>query len=379
MAHQPFEMQPLEPRTLLAMLPVGIDPANMGKGDWVWLVDSARANVGASSVQGLVDYLKNKGMKWIIVKAGDGNDGPFDSYTQFNKDLIDRVHAAGMKIFGYHFIYGGGDPAPKVATTTPEGERAVAKEIMSLNPDGLIIDAEGQYERAPNKLASALAYGKAFKDAYPGKLLGHAPFPYVSFHRAFPYYEFGKYSDVIMPQAYWKTISIAQTPEKMHADLEREWHALYNEFRATGKHDAIKPIAPIGQGYDPSATKITPGDEVTRWVNLLKNDTDPASPGGYKGVSFWSVQHHTASIWSAVGSATIGTPTGKINGKVFNDTNLNGVRDTGEVGIANRTVYIDADNDSVMDTNEFRTKTDASGNYSLFHLKIGRASCRERV
>jgi len=141
MGDHPFELQPLEPRTLLAMLPVGIDPANMGKGDWVWLVESSRQAVGANSVQGLVDYLKNQGMKWIIVKAGDGNDGPFDSYTQFNRDLIDRVHNAGMKIFGYHFIYGGGNPAPKVATTTPEGERAVAREIMSLNPDGLIIDA----------------------------------------------------------------------------------------------------------------------------------------------------------------------------------------------------------------------------------------------
>src|SRR5205814_7122910 len=91
-------MQPLEQRTLLATVG-GVDPYNLGKGDWVYQVSATEKSTGTTSVQGLVDYLKAKGLKWIAVKAGDGNNGPNTSfYTQFNKDLIDRVHAAGMKI-----------------------------------------------------------------------------------------------------------------------------------------------------------------------------------------------------------------------------------------------------------------------------------------
>lgn len=296
----------LEQRILFTVLPNGIDTQAMGKGDWIWQVNSVRANVGASDVQGVVDYMAAKGMQWVIVKAGDGNDGPSGSYSQFNTDLINRFHLKGIKVFGYHFIYGGGDPSPKVATTTPEGELDVQDQIMDLNPDGLIIDAEGTYETAPNKQDTALAYGELFKDSHPDKLLGHAPFPYVSLHSAFPYYEFGKYSDVVMPQAYWKTIGIAQTPEVMVEDLDDEWSALYDSWRGTSKADAIKPIVPIGQGYDPSVMNPLPAAEITRFYDLLNSDPDSPSPGGYGGVSFWSAQHHTAAQWTAIGNGTVG-------------------------------------------------------------------------
>lgn len=359
----------------------GVDPYNMGKGDWIWQIPSAQTNTNTTNVTDLAKFLKSKGMKWIIVKAGDANDGPVTGSwkNNFNKTVIDAFHAQGIKIFGYHFTYGGVFPNGKNATTTLAGEKKVADEIMSLNPDGLIIDAEGDWERNPNANRDAEDYAKTFKQKYPNKLLGHAPFPYVSLHKAFPYLGFGKWVDVIMPQLYWKTISIAQTPEKILIDVNRDYKALYNEFAEQGHPEAIKPIVPIGQGYDPSSTKITPGAEVTRYFDLLRNDPDPASPFGYNGVSFWSVQHHSGDVWNAIGNGVNSAATGSISGTVFNDKDGDGIKDVGEAGIAGRIIWDDTDNDNKRDGYEPFATTDANGNYKLVYRPAGIHRVRQEV
>jgi hypothetical protein len=325
-------------------------------------------------------FLKNKGFKWIIVKAGNANDGPVSGSwgTNFNPALIKAAHDAGLKIFGYHFTYGGETPSSGV-TTTPEGEKAVMHEIMSLNPDGLVIDAEGDWEKNPNANAVAEDYGKDFKTRYPDKFLAHAPFPYVHLHTAFPYQGFGKYVDAVMPQMYWKTISIAQTPEKIIADVDTDWKALYNQFKATGHSDSIKPIVPIGQGYDPSSTKPTPGIEVTRFYDDLRNDTDPASPFGYNGVSFWSVQHHTEDLWNAIGAGTLSAASGSISGTVFNDTNADGLQNLGETGVSGRIVYDDTNNNFVRDGNEPFATTNSKGAFTLLDRAAGTHILRQEA
>src|SRR5205809_3088072 len=144
-------VEQLESRTMLASIVGGVDPNNMGKGHWIWQISAAETNTGSSTVQGMVDYLKSKNFKWIIVKAGDGNSGPVTgTWTQFNTDLVTRVHNAGMKIFAYQFVYGGVTPNAKNATTTVSGEKKVMDEIMSKNPDGIILDAEGDWEKIIN-------------------------------------------------------------------------------------------------------------------------------------------------------------------------------------------------------------------------------------
>src|SRR3954449_10485975 len=85
-------IEPLEARRLLAVQPGqlvgGVDPYNMGKGDWIWQISSAMTNTGTTTVPELMTYLKNRGMKWIVVKAGDANNGPVKgTWTQFNKTL----------------------------------------------------------------------------------------------------------------------------------------------------------------------------------------------------------------------------------------------------------------------------------------------------
>jgi hypothetical protein len=285
-------IQSLEPRLLLA----AFDPYNMGKGDWIWTVSSARSNTGTSTNLALFQYLKNKGMKWVIVKAGDGTSSTYGG-TQFSAQLVADAHTAGLKIMAYQYVYGS-DPA---------GEAAAAKAIIArANPDGLAIDAEGEYEALANNAAAATTYCTTIKAAYPSLFMVHAPFPIVSYHSAFPYYTFGKYCDAVMPQDYWGAIKV--TPTRMVQWQNDEWNTLYNGWKGTSKADGIKPIVPIGQGWNDASTNFTSGADIQTFVTQLKTIANPASPNGYKGVSYWSVQHHTADMWTGIAAANIGDP-----------------------------------------------------------------------
>src|SRR5436190_10101288 len=63
--------------------------------------------------------------------------------------------------------------------------------------------------------------------------------------------------------------------------------------------------------------------------------------------------------------------TGSISGNVFHDFSRNGIKDSGDTGLANFVLFIDLDNDSVLDTNEQRVLSDSSGNYIFRNLGAG--------
>lgn len=68
-----------------------------------------------------------------------------------------------------------------------------------------------------------------------------------------------------------------------------------------------------------------------------------------------------------------------IDGAVFTDTNGNGVFDSGESGVAGRTVFIDKDGTGKPDSNNPSTTTDANGNYSFSGLAAGSYKVEEVV
>jgi uncharacterized delta-60 repeat protein len=70
---------------------------------------------------------------------------------------------------------------------------------------------------------------------------------------------------------------------------------------------------------------------------------------------------------------------GLITGTVYNDLNGNGVKDSGEAGIAGRTVYIDGNNNVLLDTAEQSVTTDANGLYTLSIVTAATYKVREIV
>lgn len=381
-------IEQLEDRRLLASTGTGVDPANMGKGDWIWRVNAATVNLGAETVLELAQKMRDAGFKWVIVKAGDGDDGPLlnygdgtvsptlGSWEQFSRELIDTFHSVGMKIFGYHFMYGGGSVVGRGTVSIPALEQKVAKDILSLGCDGLVVDAEGQLEAVANNGPITEAYCKAIRDAYPDTFLSYAPFPYVSLHTKYPYEAFSKYCDNVMPQDYYVTISRTKgSPERMLFDQNAEYKKLYDGFRAKGHPEWALPIVPIGQAYNTSTMRVTEG-RMDRWFQALLTDTSGVSPGGYNGTSFWSTQHHTPEMWASLVRNDIGAPGGYVDGHVFNDNNGDGIQSAGEAHLLGWTVFADTNNNGVLDKGEVRTTTDSNGDYKLFFLPAGQHTIR---
>ena len=253
---------------------------------------ASETSLGLSSVQELIDYEKARGMQWITVKCGDGGS----AWTQFNTDLVTRAHNSGLKIFGWAYAYGNDVP----------GEINVALNALNLGADGFIIDAEIEYETNANNTVSATQYCEGIRSAYPNRFLAHAPFPIISSHSRFPYITFGKYCDAVMPQAYWADIGGTNYAITMVTRMNTEWRSWQNALSGSNTN-AIKPIVPIGQGYN-SVNGSVDGSQITAFINALKTNSPSASAAGYKGVSFWSCQHHAAAPekWSAIAAAAIG-------------------------------------------------------------------------
>ena len=67
---------------------------------------------------------------------------------------------------------------------------------------------------------------------------------------------------------------------------------------------------------------------------------------------------------------------GSVTGTLFNDLSGEGKRAANEPGLANRSVFLDANFNGVLDAGELVTTTDASGNYVFADLPVGLYSVR---
>ena len=66
---------------------------------------------------------------------------------------------------------------------------------------------------------------------------------------------------------------------------------------------------------------------------------------------------------------------GTVTGVKFEDLNTNGVRDEGEPGLAGLTIFVDANNDGQLNTNELSAVTDQDGHYRL-DVPVGSVTLR---
>ncbi|MEN9920287.1 MAG: hypothetical protein RL538_180, partial [Candidatus Parcubacteria bacterium] len=69
---------------------------------------------------------------------------------------------------------------------------------------------------------------------------------------------------------------------------------------------------------------------------------------------------------------------GEIHGMKFNDENGNGTKDDGEVGLEDWTIFLDENDNDVLDGDEVSTETGADGHYSFTGLARGTYTVREQ-
>jgi hypothetical protein len=252
------QLPPITPPTSTGSVPPSGASASAfdAQGMWIWYV--SRSSGGSTSR--IIARAKRSGVRTVYLKAGDGTD----AWSQFTSSLVDSLHAGGLKVCAWQFVYG----------SYPKSEAKVGAAAVAKGADCLIIDAEGDYE---GKYAAADRYIRALRARIgPTFPLSLAGFPYVDYHPGYPYSVFlgpggAQYSQ---PQMYWKAIGTSVAGVYAHTYL-------YNRVFK-------RPIYPIGQTYqNPGKRKI-------------KKFRRFAINYGAPGVSWWSWQETSRREWRAL-------------------------------------------------------------------------------
>ncbi len=229
------------------------------RGMWIWYVSQSDGGNLASIIADARTY----GIGTLLIKSGDGTG----AWSQFNSQLVSTLHAAGLKVCAWQYVYGD----------NPTAEAQVGAQAVTDGADCLVIDAESEYE---GKYVSAQTYIQTLRQligqSFPVAL---ASFPYVDYHPSFPYSVFlgpggAQYDE---PQMYW--VDIGTSVDNVYAHTY-EYNSVYG-----------RPIAPLGQLYN----NPTPAD-VLRFRQLARAYGAPA-------VSWWDWQETTPAGWGAISQA----------------------------------------------------------------------------
>ncbi|HEX3238775.1 MAG TPA: peptidoglycan-binding domain-containing protein [Solirubrobacterales bacterium] len=227
-------------------------------GMWIWYVSQSQGG----SIPAIVAQAKKAGIGTVYVKSADGGT----VWSQFNKQLVTRLHAGGLDVCAWQFVYGD----------RPAAEAVAAATSIARGADCFVIDAEGDYE---GKYAAADLYIRKLRAAagadYPISLAG---FPYVDYHPSYPYSVFfgPGGATASQPQMYWRTIGTS-----VRAVFEHTY--LYNRIWG-------HPIYPLGQTYE------APGNAGLKLFRRFS-----ASYGGL-APSWWDWQETDGKEWAALGA-----------------------------------------------------------------------------
>ena len=178
-----------------------------GKGMYLWKLWSS--NGGGKNLNAVISKLESVGATWLVIKMGDG-DSNYNSpnhslynWAKANYKNMDSVvavfHTNGIKLLAFQYVYGvphhWGNPA---------SETDVANSILNVKGiDGLMIDAEIQYDTLSTRVAAARAYCDSIRAHHPDALIGLTAWGHIIGHTTFPWTTFLDRVDIHMPQTYW--------------------------------------------------------------------------------------------------------------------------------------------------------------------------------
>jgi len=245
---------PLPPLT--AAKPGALPAIFAGNGMWIWYVNKSEGG----NVDAIAHRAKAAGMSTVFVKSADRGT----VWSQFSPQLVADLHARGLRVCAWQFVYGA-DPA---------AEAAAAVASIAAGADCFVIDAETAYE---GRYAAAQRYMFALRTAVgPTYPIGFTSFPYVDYHPRLPYSVFlgpgGAQAN--MPQVYWKAIGAS-------VDAVSAKTVAQNRIYGT-------PIAPLGQSYNtPSSADLRRFRSV--WAGY-----------GAGGLSWWSWQASGNAAWTTL-------------------------------------------------------------------------------
>lgn len=265
-----------------------------GKSVWIWQLNDIFAKDAAGKP--IVDYdpiiqkCKDNNISSVYVKCGDGEN----TWEQWNQALVDAFHAAGIKIYSWSFVYG----------QDPLREAAIAMWALDMGADGHIFDAEDQFEKQADPATAAEAMLQAVRGHAPSAFLAYSPEPIIDYHIRFPYIQFGKYCDAVLPQIYFGEWN--KSPIDAINWVYDNWSRWQKQWQDDGFGDSVKPLIPTCQAYDWTSTVAGVPDYVLKPADIL-SFCDAAK--GYKAIAFYEYAHILRpDCWTAIKNAVVTPP-----------------------------------------------------------------------
>jgi hypothetical protein len=226
-------------------------------GMWIWYLSAS----DGGDLAKIAAQAQAAGIKTLYVKSSDGSS---NYWSQFSPQLVAAVHALGLSICAWQYVYG----------SKPAGEAALGVRAVRDGADCLVIDAETEYQ---GRYAAAQTYIQDLRAgvgaAYP---IGLASFPYVDYHESEPYSVFlgpggAQYN---APQLYWHAIGDSADTAYAHTFVQNRIYG--------------RPMLPVGQLYGG-----VPAAQVVRFRQV-------AAAYGATALSWWDWQSASASEWGAL-------------------------------------------------------------------------------
>ena len=306
----------------------GIDPENLGKGVWIYSLVDATNKLGGhipavTNVNSLMQFFKNSGLRYCVVKAGTSDQLFGDCYAgpQFTTNLVNTAHTNGLLIFGYDRSYG----------SNIVGEIAVDNYVFNQGADGLVYDAEMEWESSSpwitNGPAQAWQLCSTLRSNWPNKFFAHAPLAIIGVHATFPYKEFGYWCDAVMPQIYhFSTAGLKSSPSADFNWADVSWSAWQKSLYAlpptnlygltVNWTNSIKPLIPLQDVYgevipggiicESAAGAVYPDKDVMEFMDYAAADPNAVTAGGYRGANFWSADTIGTNQWTNIIAGTAG-------------------------------------------------------------------------
>jgi hypothetical protein len=243
-----------------------------GKGFFTWKIP--RCEHGDPSQ--IVLQAKAAGLTHLVIKVADGTTvyhGTWGDPTDYTTPVVNALRGAGIKIWGWHYIYGD----------YPNGEASVAiARIRQYALDGYVIDVEKEF-KTPGKRVAAKKFMSQLRAAYPDLTVALSSYRFPSLHPQIPWSDFLSLCNINMPQVYWMK---AHNPGDQ---LER----CLEEFQTRSPY---LPIIPTGAAFREHGWKPTDG-EVLEFCNKAKELN-------LKAINFWEWSDarsgNVPGVWEAI-------------------------------------------------------------------------------
>jgi hypothetical protein len=274
------------PRTTHQPRRLAVASSNPGSARWIptgtgiWVYQWGRTAQG--NPRAIVRRALHTGLSHIFVRTGSSHDG-FTGTTVL-RALLPATRGTSLRVVAWDFptLKNPVADARRLAKAASYRRTRGGPHVAAVAPD-IETPAEGTH----NSRRRVALYLTTLRRLLPTDVAILATVPWPSMYRvgSFPYGTVARYSDALLPMAYWYSNGVRQVTAQSISYLRR-FH---------------KPVQPVGQGYD---SKIdVPSLSHSNLRRQVPVFLATAHRYGATAVSLWSWQTAPRVTWRALAAA----------------------------------------------------------------------------